>query len=176
MAHKAGRGIMEPPKGRLKVIMLCAALPLVAVSAFLFIYNFPKKIDLEYPALEYRVGKPESGEVTTIKVKGTIYKPLFRDPSFHGQFIINKYDYTKNYQLRDIDFYQDLLFYHQNENGTSVHKPLGYLMISDNFAQMNIYVNENMNDNQLIGKDLRISAPAKNYEEAMRINAELKAN
>ncbi|MGG1634475.1 hypothetical protein [Paenibacillus sp. NRS-1760] len=71
MAHKAGRGIMEPPKERLKVIMLCTALPLVAVSAFLFIYNFPKKIDLEYPALEYRVGKPESGEVTTIKVKGT---------------------------------------------------------------------------------------------------------
>jgi len=137
------------------------------------LYDFPKKIDLEFPALEYRVGKPDSGEATTIKVIGTLKKPLFRKPTFRGQFIIDKYDYTKMYQIWEIENYQDILFYYGSNKGSIFQKPLGTLMISDNFAQFNVVVFEEIDDNQRSGRDLRISAPAKNYEEALKINEEL---
>jgi len=163
----------ETTKRRLKVMISSIVVLFAAASAFLYLYDFPKKIDLVFPAMEYRVGKPDSGEATTIKVIGTLNSPLFRDPYFHGQFIVDKYDYTKIYQLRDFEFNQDIVFYHGNNKGTPFQKFLGYLVTSDNFAQLNIVVFEEINDNQRSDRDLRISAPAKNYEEAMKINEEL---
>lgn len=163
----------EKTKRRLIVMISSIVILFAAASAFLYLYDFPKKIDLEFPAMEYRVGKPDSGEATTIKVTGTLKKPLFRKPTFRGQFIVDKYDYTKKYQIWEIENYRDILFYYGNNKGSIFQKPLGYLVISENFAQMNIVVFEEVNDNSPSFKDLRISAPARNYEEAMKVNKEL---
>lgn len=143
------------------------------MSAFLYLYNFPRQIDIAYPAIEYRAGEPQSAVTTTVTIKGILNKPLFRAPSFHGQFIVDKYEYTKTYQLWDIEFYQDVLFYHASVKGKIAHEPLGSLFTTDNFAQLNIMVAEPTDGTQRSSGNLRISAPANNYEEAMEINKNL---
>ncbi|UVI29656.1 hypothetical protein [Paenibacillus spongiae] len=152
-----------------------------AVSLFLYLYQFPQKIDLAYPAMEYRAGKPESAEAITIKVKGMLTKPLFRKQTFRGKIIIDKYEFTKTYNLIDLDFSQwnndfyddNLYYYHVDVNGSLVSRPLGSLVISDQFAQLNIWVMEKIGETSWTGKDLHISAPARNYEEAVKINEDL---
>jgi hypothetical protein len=168
---------MQTSNNWLKVVISCV-VSLLVVSSFLFLYDFPKKIDIEYPAMEYRVGKPESAEATTIKIKGTVRNPLFRgEPTFHGQFIVDKYDYTKKLIVWDMFMDRPELLYADNLEGTPVHRHLGYLTFADRFSRLNIVVAEELSKTKEmyreIYKDLRISAPAKNYEEAMKINKEL---
>jgi len=80
------------------VILLCA---LVAG-----LYRFPKSINVSYPAVEYRGDDAASASKTTLHIRGTLFRPVFRNPSFHGRITVDKYDLTQhpNYQMADILF------------------------------------------------------------------------
>ena len=146
---------------------------LAVVSLFLYFYDFPQKIDLAYPAVEYRVGVPDSAEQTAIRIKGIIKRPLFRKPTFHGHFIVDKYEYTGRFELWPIDLHVSPLLYPGNDKGKPFMETLGALYIEGSFTKLNIWVFEQISETYRGTDNLRISAPADNYEEAMLINKEM---
>jgi hypothetical protein len=165
----------ETKKGLLGLVWV-VLLFLIVASAFLLLYDFPKKFEIEYPAMEYREGDPASGQATTIKIKGTLTRPILSDPTFHGQFIIDKYEMTKTFDVIDIVFSKEMtdgvgaLSYNFTKNGEVDLQMFGAIWISDNFDQLTILVNEPIGGERKTAKNLRISAPAKTYDEAMLVN------
>jgi hypothetical protein len=151
----------------------------IGVIVFISIYDFPKKIDSEYSAVEFQVGNPESAEVTKIKIKGTLIQPMFEDPIFKGEIIIDKYDFTKSYQLMDFIFPGEdfttkagTLSYTSIIDGKPVGEMFGLILKSGDFKQLAILVNRENPEDSFPRKV--ISAPAKNYEEALEIYEKLK--
>jgi hypothetical protein len=168
------------PKSKVNVRGLITGLILlIGISIFILMYDFPKTIDVMYPAMEYRLNKPESGETTKIKIKGTLTQPLFRDPIFNGVFIIDKYDSTKNYELIDIVFNKKTLngmgalTYVNYDKGDVDLDTFGAIWIDGKFELLSIQVFEPVDVEQKTAKDLRITAPVTNYNQAMLINKNL---
>lgn len=127
-------------------------------------YDFPQNIDLTYPAVQYRLNDPSSAQITAVEIKGKILRPLFRRKEFTGKIRIDGYEFTKTYGQFDIIFYQNrgFLFYHDR----SEIRTLGTIWIDGDFNRLNLYIFEERDQ----PSDLRISAPARTYDEAMKID------
>ncbi|WP_068618398.1 hypothetical protein [Paenibacillus tuaregi] len=170
---------MENVKGKLHAALIWVLMALVVVSAFCYVYKFPQEIDMQYPAVKYKVGQPATAQQITVKAKGTLYRPLFRDPYFSGKMIIDTYEYTSKYNLLDIVFHQDIqhgygaVVYETVENGRPILESLGAMWMKNDLEQFNIIAFEPIGEDKKIGGDLRVSAPARTYEEAMIINHDL---
>lgn len=147
---------------------------LIAAGGFVLIYDFPEKIVVEYPAIEYRVGDNTSASTTHIRVEGTLTHPLFRNQKFKGKIVIDKYKFTEKFSLFDIEFNKNTrkgmgsLTYTDPLNATI--QMLGPIWISGDFKKINIWVAEPVGSQDQHTTDLRISAPANSYEEAIEIN------
>ncbi|MCH1624095.1 hypothetical protein [Fredinandcohnia quinoae] len=155
---------------KLVMMMIAIALP---VTCFLFLYDFPKKINQDFNAFQYMAEDANSGETLKVSVIGTYKRPLFRDPVFTGKMIIDKYDFTKTYELIDVGFFQHeggkmgALAYTSTHEGKTDLVLLGMIAIDDDFNGFTILLNEN--DGMQIESDFRIAAPATNYDEALQI-------
>jgi hypothetical protein len=171
---------MENSNKMLFVLLKIIFFMIIAAGLFTWLYKFPKTIDVEYPAIEYRVGDKLSVQETTIKIKGTLSRPMFRNASFKGEFIIDKYDFTKTYELVEMIFHKDIkngwcsLTYYDVQNGQPILKSVGSIEISGDFDKLNIQVYEPLNAQSKSTTDLRISAPSKKYDEALAINQMFK--
>ena len=151
------------------MILLCGL-----VAGF---YRFPKSINVSYPAVEYRGDDAASASNTTLHIKGTLFRPLFRNPSFHGRITVDKYDYTQHphYQMADILFDRKV----RHGWGSILYidgaKPTGtyFAMVwkKANFASIKLSLFEpvGLDVVQASTKDLQIVAPANDYVSARAI-------
>lgn len=170
---------MNMTNKKLKILLLSIVLIIVITCAFVLFYDFPQEIDVQYPAMEYRKGDKSSVQATTVKIKGKLSRPLFRDPVFKGEFNIDKYDFTKSYDLIDIVFYKNIrnglgsLTYTTINNGRPIIRSFGSIWISGNFDELKILVYEPIEAESKSSTDLRLIAPAKTYDEARLIDKHL---
>lgn len=157
-----------------KSIIISSALLIVGCMIFLFMYDFPKKIDTTVPAIEFRLGDNKSIEQTTITINGRLKRPLFRTRIFEGQISIEKYPKTSEWKLNDPipifssnneTYFSGLYYLKKNALFNFI---FASFWTNKSFEQFNIYVfpddNENNNENPRF-----ISAPASTYEEAVKI-------
>jgi hypothetical protein len=149
-----------------KWLWLPVVVLLVFGTAFFMTYDFPQKIDLTLPAVQYQLNDPSSAQITTVEVKGKISRPLFRRKEFAGQIRIDGYDFTETYIMFDIVFSQNrgFLIYYGTVDHQTVIRTLGTIWINGDFTQLIIFPFENGQSS-----DWRISAPARTYEEATKI-------
>ncbi|WP_027092412.1 hypothetical protein [Cohnella thermotolerans] len=163
----------------LKNVLVCVVAAVLIAGAFLWFYRFPQTIDVEYPAVEFRPGQPASVEHTTMKIKGTLYRPLCRNAVFRGKLSIGKYDFTERYDLIDIVFYDNIrhgfggLTYWTVEDGKPVMRSVGSIWKTGRFEQVRILVSEPVDADLKAGTDLTLVAPAQTYEQAQAIATKL---
>ena len=146
-------------------------IPVVVFACILFFlfYSFPTAIDLDYPAIEYRNDEPGQAEVTRIWIKGTLRRPLFRDGSFHGSIVIDKYEFTRAFRLFDVhlsqwdDTVMGVLTYSPVQDVLLPLRTLGPLWISGDFERLEIHHARGENGSL----PYILSAPARTYEEAL---------
>lgn len=127
---------------------------LLLTGSFFWFYHFPKAIDLQYPAVEFRDGDPSSTEQTTVTIRGTLYHPFFRNEYFKGDFAVEKYDFTQKHHLFDIDFGFGLLNDHGLEDGEAFLESLGGISKTGSFGKLEILVSESVPNTD--GKKQRI--------------------
>lgn len=80
---------------KIKKITVIIGLILLAGVIFMCLYSFPKEIDAEHQAQKFVEGDSSSVETITVKIKGTLYRPIFKQHSFEGNIEIGGYDFTK---------------------------------------------------------------------------------
>jgi hypothetical protein len=162
----------------IKRFILVASI-LVIFGSFLVFYDFPKSIHLNYQAVEFRTGDPSSVQKTTVHIKGTLTRPLFRNQKFHGRITVDKYNYSRNYQMFDIYFNKVI----RNGLGTiaySDEKPsgftFGFIWKKGSFDSLKILVFEPNGPDAGGGKasNLQIIAPSNDYESASAIAQQFK--
>lgn len=147
------------------VLVLCSAL-------FLYFYDFPKTIQKVYPAIQYVEGDESSMRQTTITVDGTLRHPLFRDQRFDGSIVIDGYEFTKSYELIEVQFYQNVrnglgsLVYYTAQEGSHDMQSLGFIWKTGDFDRIKIMAVGD-EDESLITDT--IIAPADNYDTALSI-------
>ncbi|MDM5276555.1 hypothetical protein ACN9MH_19940 [Paenibacillus silvae] len=73
----------------------------IVTAIFLYFYKFPKEINIISPAVSFYENDPSSVEGTTIKVSGTLYRPLFQQHVFEGSVTIDNLDFTKKNETLD---------------------------------------------------------------------------
>lgn len=138
---------------------------------FCSFYTFPQKINVTYPAIQFIQGDPSSAISTKITINGTITTPLFRSQKFIGSIMIDNLDFTKNYDLTDVDF---------SQKTRDKFTPIGYvnLKLEDASDVELLMIFQTNNFEQLeIGfyhpSNQKIVAPADNYESAVAIDKKL---
>lgn len=163
-----------------RVLMIFIILAII-MAGLIGISAIPKKISLDYPAVEYRTGDSAYVEHTRIRVDGKLYTRWFSDPKFKGNIIIDKYPLTKQYDTIDITFYKDSMDgvgYLSYAGITSDHAPFlttfGIIGIEDKFEQISIQIFEPVDQDSKSLLDLVLSAPASTREEADAITKRIE--
>lgn len=156
-----------------KFIVILGVLLLFG-AVLIWNHDFPKHIDLQYPAVQYHEDNPSTARMTTINIKGELKRPLFRNQTFAGEFQVEGYDYTHDFYLFDIIFHQGrgFLFYFGNVGHLTEIQSLGAIWVTEDLEQMLIFVLEDSDDSRSSdgqSPGLRIAAPAESYDEAVRI-------
>ncbi|PXW86016.1 hypothetical protein DES38_1262 [Streptohalobacillus salinus] len=163
---------------KIKILSIVIILILLTTTFILF-YNFPTKIEAEYPAIQYNEGYPDSVVQTKIKISGTLNRPIIGNKTFNGQFVIKGYNFSKDYKLIDVVFSNftkksmvGSLGYINNKNGKNDLKIVGIIASSDmEKFTLSFYDSEKEEPNP--EKQIKISAPSTTYEEGMKIQNEL---
>lgn len=153
----------------LKSLLVLLGLIMIAVAIFLFNYDFPKRIDVERTAVVFKLTDPDSAKKTSIKIAGTLYKPLFKQHKFIGNFIIDDYDFTKEQEFtfyitdRKKEINMSALFYleasppHDIENNSLI-------WFDDQFENINIWPSKDW-----IEQDSTYIATGNSYEQAIEV-------
>lgn len=165
----------------LKISGIVLFLLLAAAGLIVWKYDFPKKINLTYPAVEFRAEDPSSVDKTTITIKGTLHRKLWRNESFSGQIEIAKYEVTKS-RMAPLIFHKDinngwgvLTYFDEVYKTTGAIKSSNIVMLSsiwkiDEFESIKLLLNEPVGQSPSQGKDLEIMAPATDYESALALD------
>lgn len=167
-----------------KSLIAWAVTLIIGLSAFIFLFDFPKQINITYPAVEFELGNETSAEETTLIIKGTLKRPLFRNRIFEGQISVDKYPATTdNIMLSGMEFielendkYASGLFYLDANFDMVI---FGAIYTDKEFGQVNLAFQEQdgnsiTNENPKSTTRLLLSAPASSYEEADQIYNQLK--
>ncbi|MCI3920803.1 hypothetical protein MO973_11225 [Paenibacillus sp. TRM 82003] len=151
--------------------LLIAGLILAIAAVIAIYYKFPLTIDRSYPAVQYRADTGTLDRATTVTVKGTLYRPLFRDPTFKGSIQIPEYAYTQTDELIDVTFHDDILggwaSLTYSDFGEMRLRTLGSIWIEGDFDGLKILVYEPIDAEQKESTDLTLIAPASSVEEAI---------
>ena len=67
----------------------------IITTLILFFYQFPKKVDLVSPAVSFYENDPSSIKNTSIRISGTLNRPLFQQHIFKGTVTIDGLEFTK---------------------------------------------------------------------------------
>jgi hypothetical protein len=166
----------------LKISGIVLFILLAAAGLIAWKYDFPKKINLTYPAVEFRAGDPSSVDKTTITIKGALHRKLFHEERrFTGQIEIAKYEGTKS-RMAPIIFIKDF-----NKGGGFLnyigadYKPngatkrlytigMGSIWKVGEFESMKLLLFEPVGKSEGATKDLKIMAPATDYESALALD------
>ncbi|MGO4108458.1 hypothetical protein [Paenibacillus sp. YAF4_2] len=169
----------------LKISGIVLFILLAAAGLIIWKYDFPKKINLTYPAVEFRAGDPSSVDKTTITIKGTLHRKLWRNESFSGQIDIAKYEVTKS-RMAPFIFHKEinygwgvLTYFNEAYKTTGAVKSSIIVMLSSiwkigEFESLKLLLNEPVGQSPSQGKDLEIMAPATDYESALALDRQYK--
>ncbi|WP_172200388.1 hypothetical protein [Saccharibacillus qingshengii] len=164
-------------RSRTAMILICLALIIV----FLSVYNFPKKVDVSREALSMTDKKEEK---VSVKVDGTLYRPIFKEWSFSGKISIESYPYTKNHDMMVLKITQrnkgingSTLAYLSSESNPDLGADIKF---NNDFSVFNILTTTELRDGKVNREAdiVSITYPAKNYEEAVQTqkSIEIKLN
>ncbi|WP_152394280.1 hypothetical protein [Paenibacillus guangzhouensis] len=67
----------------------------IITTLILVFYQFPKKVDLVSPAVSFYENDPSSIKNTSIRISGTLNRPLFQQHIFKGTVTIDDLEFTK---------------------------------------------------------------------------------
>ncbi|WP_201007708.1 hypothetical protein [Paenibacillus glycanilyticus] len=170
----------------LKITGIVLFILLALAGLIVWKYDFPKKINLTYPAVEFRPGDPSTVDKTTVTVKGTLHRKLFRNQSFTGKIEIAKYDVTKENMMRTT-FYEDtksgwgvtVYLDSTHDATTGALKAWNIVQFSSiwktgEFESLKLLLFEPVGAASGQGKDLQILAPATDYDSAFALSEQYK--
>ncbi|OPA78713.1 hypothetical protein BVG16_12740 [Paenibacillus selenitireducens] len=116
----------------------------IIITLILFFYQFPKKVDIVSPAVSFYEKDPSSIKHTSIRISGTLNRPLFQQHIFKGTVTIDGLEFTKENGTLDtyvLDKNNGI-----NSGNLVYHKPskpgeivtLSMIWFDDNFEHINI--------------------------------------
>ncbi|MGG3456288.1 hypothetical protein [Paenibacillus rhizolycopersici] len=147
----------------------------VITILFLFLYPFPKKVDLVSPAVSFYENDPSSLKQTSIRITGTLNRPLFQQHVFKGAVTIDDLEFTKVNETLDtyvLDKYNGI-----NMGNLVYHKPskpgefvtLSMIWFDDSFEHINI-----VSDWGQDKKKKFFIVSASSYEQAIDIQKKMR--
>ena len=141
--------------------MLKKSIPFIIVVAiitviFLRFYQFPKKIDIEVPAVSFYENDLSSTKQTSIKVSGVLYQPLFRQHIFKGKITIDSFEFTKEKDTLDTYVLDKInginmgnLVYYEPSKLRESFDSIGIIWFDDSFEHINIGTRLGENNNKI---------------------------
>lgn len=156
-------------------ILLGLIIVILIVGGWFAIFGIQRAVDVEYEAIQFQKTDTTdaSDEVqTTITVTGKLHKKLFKTPLFVGSVTVDLYDFTKTYEMINLNLnkhnekYYSVLHYHANINGKPEQAFLGLIWVNDNFEEIIIV------DTEHIGIEhqyMIITAPAQTLTDAIQM-------
>ncbi|WP_028563386.1 hypothetical protein [Paenibacillus pinihumi] len=151
-----------------KVTISLIILLVIITTLFLFFYPFPKKVDLVSPAVSFYENDPSSIKHTSIRVSGTLKRPLFKQHRFKGTVRIDGLEFTKENDTLDTYVLDknnginlgNLVYHKPSDQGEFV--TLSMFWFDDSFKNINIVSNWGKN------KELSLFiVSGSSYEEAL---------
>jgi hypothetical protein len=165
---------------KIKKITVIIGLVLLAGIIFMCLYSFPKEFHAEHQALKFVEGDPSSVETVTVKIKGTLYRPIFKQHSFEGNIEIGGYDFTKPNQAfmnlyiskKQNGVYWGSILYTKETSPPDIVGPIS-AVFNEDFNQVSLVPSDNLEKNEG-NKHTFIVIVAKNYEEAVKLDSNLR--
>lgn len=153
-------------------ITVGSILLFLLIFAFVVIHKLPKSIDIERPAVIFEEDDADSTIQTTIKIVGTLHRPMFSQDRFSGKVIINALDFTKQDDTLDViitkkehGINMGSLWYQKKSSPQNVSQP-SLMWFDNDFNELNIWMSSKWLDNE--NKNLfLVTAPT--YEQALDI-------
>lgn len=157
-----------------KIVRIVIIIIIICVIGSGAYYAIPRKVNLTYDGIRYRIGDQLQEEKVLISING-IYKKRFHNTDFFkGHITVDKVvlDATKNETGLFIGGPSRMIGYKDKENRTFVY---GEIFVGNNFDTLTICVQEKLQGwNSDTG--IMISAPAKNRIDGLQISNELMKN
>lgn len=160
-------------------VITISSLVLLCIASFCYLYKFPKEINVNRTAVSFIENDASSVTDTTIKVNGTLYRPVFRQHYFVGKVTIDGYDFTENDSTFNI-------YITIRKNGINMgalnyqnqHKPFDFtqqslMYFDDDFTNINICASTKWWGSDENGKSLYIVTES-NYEQAVDIQKAMR--
>ncbi|MFD2116300.1 hypothetical protein ACFSTH_08565 [Paenibacillus yanchengensis] len=139
-----------------KKLIVIIVVAMIAVFVVLYNYSFPKQVDMVQQAVIFKNDDGTSIKTTSVTIKGTMHRPLFKDRYFKGEFRIDGFPFTYNSDSTNlfIDKHKNgvnngMLHYttYSNVNGQSHHDVFtAPIFFADNFETFNIIANDDWFD------------------------------
>lgn len=152
----------------MKTFVTTVVFILIFSAIFLSNYSFPKKIDVVRDAISFVEYDEDPATFTNVQVKGTLFRPLFKEHRFEGKIIIDKHKFTEQDIVVPILDHKNgvnfsLLIYFRE---TKPYEPIAMASIyyEDNFERFTIVTRE-----EWIGKkpqSLYYIVNGRSYQEA----------
>jgi hypothetical protein len=156
-----------------------AAIVISLIVGFL-IYNIPysNKVNTTLQGVQCRIGDEAYSEKVTLKIQGNYSDYIFKDDTFQGKILVDKYEYSMKDPevfLKFRDGYSVLRYYKIKPNANTPNC-IGTISIYKDFKKILILVDEpNSGGSQgWSGENgLYIGAPAENIKQANAIAKDL---
>lgn len=160
----------------IKKFTVILGLVLLIEIIFMYLYSFPKEIDAEHQALKFVEGDPNSVETVTVKIKGTLYRPIFKQHSFEGNIEIGGYDFTKpNKAFMNLyiskkknGVYWGSILYTKETSPPEIVGPVAILFKED-FNQVSLVSSLISENNESNSEKIIIVIGANKYKEAVTV-------
>lgn len=152
-------------------------LPIILILVtYSFWVTFPKQIEKTLQGIYYQLGNEEELYEVTIHIDGAIRRGLFGEKTFEGVLDIEDEELpvSKGERNVTIKFNGDghgVIVYSGFRNGNPYTHGYGSIFVNHNFREITI-----LKGSWNAEKGYMITAPAKNYYEALTISNELMKN
>ncbi|MGG6313383.1 hypothetical protein [Paenibacillus macerans] len=121
-------------------------IPFILIITFLYIYQFPKTIDVIRPAISFNDKNPASLKNTSIHISGTLFRPLFRQYVFEGSIKIDGIEETENYETLNTEVLKrknginmgNLIYSNTQKKPPQYAFMLGIIWFDNNFQDIGI--------------------------------------
>jgi len=116
----------------------------VCAFLFLYFYKFPKEVSIVRKAVIMIGDSPASGTPTTIRIDGTLYRPVNRQHKFEGKFMIDGFDVTKSeyFHIKTARIKNGIsmgaMFYPRMNPKLEIIS-FGWIYFDENFEKINIW-------------------------------------
>lgn len=149
---------------------------------FMCLYSFPKGIHVDHQALNFFEGNPKSAETITVKIEGTLYRPIFKQHSFEGNIEIEGYDFTKPNKAsmklfvseKENGVYWGSILYTKETSPPEIVGPVA-ILFNEDFNQVSLVSSLISENKEKSNENTMIVIGSNKYEEAVTLYGDLRA-